>query len=76
MARLSKALAGLATRLVHERHQDEAKVEAHQLRKTLERLLARGVGDQELLKALGHESWESRLALRLTEAGISEETSR
>lgn len=31
MARLSKSLAGLATKLVHERHQDEAKVEAHQL---------------------------------------------
>jgi len=70
MARLSKTLAGLATKLVHERHQDEAKVESHQLRKTLERMLARGIGESELLAAPGHEQWQHKIALRLAEAGI------
>ena len=73
MARLSKTLAGLATKLVHERHQDEARLEAYQLRKSLDRLLARGVGESELLTALGHDHWENRLALRLAEAGIDVE---
>ena len=74
MARLNKALAGLATRLVHERHQDEAKLEAHQLRKTLERLLARGVGESELLAALNHEHWQNRIAVRLAEAALAQES--
>ncbi len=73
MARLSKTLAGLATKLVHERHQDQAKVESHQLRRTLERMLARGIGESELLTALGHDHWENRLALRMAEAGIDVE---
>jgi len=73
MAPLSKSLAGLATKLVHERHQDEAKVEAHQLRKTLERMLARGISDTELLNALNHDHWQNRLALRLAEAGLTME---
>lgn len=72
MARLSKTLAGLATKLVHERHQDEAKVEAHQLRKTLERLLMRGIGETELLAAMNHEHWQNRIALRISEAGLEE----
>jgi len=70
MVRQSKKLAGLATKLVHERHQDEAKVEAHQLRKTLERMLARGIGDTELLAALGHEHWQNKIAIRMAEAGV------
>lgn len=70
MARLSKTLAGLATRLVHERHQDEAKAEARQLRLTLERLLARGVSDGELVNALGHDHWQNRIAVRMSEVGL------
>jgi len=42
MARLSKTLVTLAGRVVFERHRDEAKTEAYQLRRTLERLLTRG----------------------------------
>jgi hypothetical protein len=76
MARLSKTLACLASKLVHERHQDEAKVEAHQLRKTMERILARGIGEAELLAPLGHEHWQSKIALRMAEAGVPMEAAR
>jgi hypothetical protein len=68
---MSKALAGLATRKVHERHLDEAKVEAHQLRKTLERLLVRGIGESELVAALNHDHWQNRIALRMAESDVT-----
>jgi hypothetical protein len=68
---MSKALAGMATRKVHERHQEEAKVEAHQLRKALERLLVRGIGESELLAALNHDHWQNRIALRMAESDVT-----
>jgi len=70
MARLSKSLAGLATRLVHQRHQEEARIEAQQLRRTLERLMARGLSDSELQNALQHDHWQNRIAVRMNEAGL------
>ena len=72
MARLSKTLAELAGRVVFERHRDEAKAETQQLRRTLERLLARGATETDLLNALGHDHWQHRLALRLSDAGMVE----
>lgn len=60
--KLSKRLAGLATKLVHERHQIEAKADAHKLRMTLEALLSRGIGENELYNALDHDHWERRMA--------------
>lgn len=70
MARLSTPLAKLATHLVHERHKREAKIEAQQLRRTLERLVARGLTDTELLNALQHDHWENRIAVRMNEAKL------
>jgi hypothetical protein len=74
MGKLSKQLAGLATKLVHDRHQDEAKVEANQLRKTLERLMARGIGESELLAALNHNHWQNKIALRIAESEVTSES--
>lgn len=71
MARLSKSLASLAARVVHERHRDEARIEAHQLRRTLERLVERGVSDGELQSVLQHDHWQNRLALRIAEVDVS-----
>jgi hypothetical protein len=73
MERLSKALAGMATKMVYERKQEEAAAEARQLRKTLERLIFRGVSQDELLRILGHEHWENRIALRMSETGLTKE---
>lgn len=69
MARLSKNLAALAGRVVFERHRDEAKTEAYQLRRTLERLLARGATESDLLIVLNNDHWQHRIALRLLDAG-------
>ena len=72
MTRLSKTLAALAGRVVYERHRDEAKTEVHQLRRTLERLLARGATESDLLNALNHDHWQHRIALRLMDGGMGE----
>lgn len=71
MARLSDSLAKLATHIVRERHKDEARAEAHQLRRTLERLIERGVSDSELLSVLKHDHWENRLALRMADLEVA-----
>jgi hypothetical protein len=72
MARLSKPLARLATSVVLQRHKVEAKCEAHQLRRALERLVERGVSESELQLVLQHDHWENRLALRIANVGVSE----
>lgn len=73
---LNRQLAGLATKMVYERKQEEAAVEARRLRKTLERLVFRGVSQDELLRILNHEHWENRLGLRMSETGLTQEISQ
>jgi hypothetical protein len=47
------------------------KMLANQLRKTLERLMARGIGESELLADLGHEHWQNKIALRMAESDVT-----
>jgi hypothetical protein len=42
------------------------------LRRTLERLIERGVSDNELLSVLRHDHWQNRLALRMADLEVAQ----
>jgi len=60
--KLSKQLVTLTNKLIYERHQGEAKVEADHLRETCKKLMKRGIPESSIISALDHDHGESRIA--------------